>query len=228
MGGRGAYSFTYQVFGAGGKDIPLKLYATSAVNAGGVRDKGHEAAVERFRSLMLTQKVEYSAYVDNQGFMHALGSTQEVGRTRVASLTQLAKQKGVSAVIHNHPSSKGRWYGGSFSANDILFLGGAFYLTNGKINTIYATANEGTYKAVFTKQGVREKDIKRAMRKAESTMHGSIFRTKKKMWDTYHNAVKNELAPLGIEVSFTKNKKKFRKKGRKASTFIPVQIGQEL
>lgn len=44
----------------------------------------------------------------------------------------------------------------------------------------------------------------------------------------YHQAVKNELAPLGIDVSFTKDEKKNRKKGRKASTFIPVQIGQEL
>lgn len=100
-------------------------------------------------------------------------------------LSQLAHEKGITTLIHNHPHFGNRAYGGTFSKADITVAVKNYVATKGAVNTIKATAKEGTYIAVVTKniysKGVNKNKIARAAsRAAKNAWDGKTFSTKKK------------------------------------------------
>lgn len=102
MGGRGAYS--YSGGGGGAKNnTPLDAYAVASLNRGTAKGTTPDAAISRFREQLMDKKVEYSAYIDDAGYVHALGSTGKEGSTKIAPLSSVAKERGVSTIVHNHP-----------------------------------------------------------------------------------------------------------------------------
>lgn len=108
MGGRGAYS--YSGGGGGAKNnTPLDAYAVASLNRGTAKGTTPDAAISRFREQLMDKKVEYSAYIDDAGYVHALGSTGKEGSTKIAPLSSVAKERGVSTIVHNHPHGGVRW-----------------------------------------------------------------------------------------------------------------------
>lgn len=99
-------------------------------------------------------------------------------------LSQLAHEKGITTLIHNHPHFGNRAYGGTFSKADITVAVKNYVATKGAVNTIKATVKEGTYIAVVTKniysKGVNKNKIARAAsRAAKNAWDGKTFSTKK-------------------------------------------------
>lgn len=164
MGGRGTYSYSKNSSTSIGNGDPLTAYAVASLNKGSAKGTTVSSAINRFREQMMDKKVEYSAYIDNSGYIHALGSTNKEGSTKVAPVSAVAKEKGISTIIHNHPygTSDGRKWGGSFSEGDMAYIASAYANSGGKINRIIATAREGTYSAKVTKQVSREQVKKRS------------------------------------------------------------------
>ena len=122
-------------------------------------------------------------------------------------LSQFAHEKGITTVIHNHPHFGDRAYGGTFSAADIRNAFRNYVATKGAVNTIKATAKEGTYVAVVTKniynKRVTEGKIAAAADKAKArAWRGKTFSTKKAMWQAIHTETAKEMANLGINISF--------------------------
>lgn len=151
MGGRGSWSYSGQTSQAPGK--PLGAYAVATLNKGVAKGTTTESAISRFRDQLMDAKVEYSAFIDDLGYVHALGSTGDEGSTQVAPLTAVWNEKGVSTVIHNHPhgTSDGRKWGGPFSEGDMSYIANAHFLSGGKVNRMAAMSNEGTYSAIVRK-----------------------------------------------------------------------------
>lgn len=123
------------------------------------------------------------------------------------SLSQLAHEKGITTLIHNHPHFGNRAYGGTFSKADITVAVKNYVATKGVVNTIKATAKEGTYIAVVTKniynKRVTEDSIATAANKAETrAWRGKTFSTRKAMWQAIHTETAKEMANLGINISF--------------------------
>lgn len=82
-----------------------------------------------------------------------------------------------------------------------------YVATKGAVNTIKATAKEGTYVAVVTKniynKRVTEGKIAAAADKAKArAWRGKTFSTKKAMWQAIHTEIAKEMANLGINISF--------------------------
>ena len=210
MGGRGAYSYS------GGSSIsdstPLSAYAAASLNKGAAKGTTTEQAINRFREQMMDKKHEFSAYIDDAGYIHALGSTGKEGSTKVAPLSAVAHEKGVSTIIHNHPfggSDKRKW-GGPFAQGDLQYIAAAHRASGGKVKRIVATSNEGTYTAVV-KKGVSDKQVKAAAARAEKAVKGKKYQSEIAMWRAVNSAYTSEFAKIGIDISYKKQPKKSKK-----------------
>ena len=161
----------------------------------------------------MNQRYEYSAYIDDAGYIHALGSTGKEGSTKVAPLSAVAKEKGVSAIIHNHPfgGSDGRKWGGPLSGGDLEYVASAYQKSGGKVNRIIATSNEGTYTAKVTK-AVTRKQVNGAISRAEKTLKtGKKYQSEIAMWRAVNKAYTSEFAKIGINITFDSRPKKSKK-----------------
>lgn len=210
MGGRGAYS--YSGGGSIGDSTPLSSYAAASLNRGAAKGTTTEQAINRFREQMMDRKHEFSAYIDDAGYIHALGSTGKEGSTKVAPLSAIAHEKGISTVIHNHPfggSDKRKW-GGPFSQGDLQYIAAAHRASGGKVKRIVATSNEGTYTAVV-KKGVSDKQVKAAAARAEKAVKGKKYQSEIAMWRAVNSAYTSEFAKIGIDISYKKQPKKSKK-----------------
>ena len=219
MGGRGAFS--YSGGSSIGSSAPLSAYAVASLNKGVAKGTTVDAAINRFREQLMDAKVEYSAYVDDAGYIHSLGSTGQEGSTKVASLSTVAKEKGVSTIVHNHPhgGSDGRAWGGPFSEADLKYIASAYSLSNGKVNRIVATSNEGTYSAKVTKF-VTQSQVAKAAAKANSQVKGKTYQSEIAMWRAVNSAYTSEFAKIGINITFTgQNKKSSRLVTQKIGTY---------
>lgn len=208
MGGRGVYSYSGNSSGSI-DDTPLGMYAVASLNRGIADGTTTEAAIARFREQLMNKKVEYSAYIDDAGYVHSLGSTNREGETKVAPMSSIAKEKGVSTIIHNHPSGgeDGRKWGGPFSKEDLAFIASANLRSSGKINRMVATAREGTYSATVRKR-VSVRQAMRAAKRADDALKGKKFQSEKAMWNALNDAYTSEFAKIGIDITFTKQGKK--------------------
>lgn len=208
MGGRGSYSYS----GGGSnrrQSAPLSAFAVASLNRGTAGGTTTEAAIGRFREQLMDAKVEYSAYIDDQGFVHSLGSTGKEGSTKVAPLSSIANEKGVSTIVHNHPhgGSDGRKWGGPFSEADLSYIASSHELTGGKVSRMVATSNEGTYSAIV-KKAVSQSRVRRAASRADSAVSGRKFQSEKAMWRAVNDAYTSEFGRIGIDITFTPQKKK--------------------
>lgn len=208
MGGRGAYSYSKGMQG-GRRKANLSAYAVASLNSGVAGGTTTEAAIDRFREQMMDEKYEYSAYVDDAGYVHALASTGREGSTGVAPLASVANETGISTVVHNHPSggSDGRVWGGPFSEADLAYIASAHAATNGKVNRMVATSREGTYSARVTKP-VTQRQVHNAASTAEGSLSGSKFQSEISMWGAVNKAYTSEFAKIGISITFTKQPKR--------------------
>lgn len=210
MGGRGAYS--YSGGGSVRDSTPLSAYAAASLNRGAAKGTTTEQAINRFREQMMDRKHEFSAYIDDAGYIHALGSTGKEGSTKVAPLSAIAHEKGVSTIIHNHPfggSDKRKW-GGPFSQGDLQYIAAAHRASAGKVKRIVATSNEGTYTAVV-KKGVSDKQVKAAAARAEKVVKGKKYQSEIAMWRAVNSAYTSEFAKIGIDISYKKQPKRSKK-----------------
>lgn len=220
MGGRGAYSYSGNAGGVA-DNTPLSAYAVASLNKGTAGGTTVEAAVERFREQLMNQKYEHSAYIDDSGYIHALGSTGKEGSTKVASLSAVAKEKGVSTIIHNHPfgGSDGRKWGGPLSGGDLQYVASAYQKSGGKVNRIIATSNEGTYSAKVTR-AVTQKQVKTAISRAEKSLkNGKVYQSEIAMWRAVNKAYTSEFAKIGVNITFESRSKKSKK-------LVTQKIGQ--
>ncbi len=127
--------------------------------------------------------------------------------TGVMPLSQLAHEKGITTLIHNHPHFGNHAYGGTFSKVDVTVAVKNYVATKGVVNTIKATTKEGTYIAVVTKniynKRVTEDSIAAAANKVKTrAWRGKTFSTRKAMWQAIHTETAKEMANLGINISF--------------------------
>lgn len=207
MGGSGAYSYSG---GSSSKDTSvLSAYAVASLNRGVAGGTSVEAAVGRFREQLMDKKHEYSAYIDDAGYLHALGSTGKEGSTKVAPLSAIAHEKGVSSIIHNHPfgGSDGRKWGGPFSQADLEYIASAYNASNGSVKRIIATSNEGTYSAVVTKS-VSNKSVRSAAKRADASVRGKKYQSEIAMWRAVNSAYTSEFAKIGINITYEKQPKR--------------------
>lgn len=211
MGSRGTYSFTatqrHMV-----ADEELDAFAVASLNVGTAKGTTPDKAIERFRQQLMNESVEYSAYLDSNGYFHALGSIGNEGETAIASLKTVANEKGITTIVHNHPhgGSDNRKWGGPFSKDDLIVLAQKNATSGGKIIQMVATAREGTYKAKIKKK-VTSSQVEKAAKKAEKSIENKPYWSEKGMWKLIHNAYSKEFDKIGIKISFEKQRKK---KGR--------------
>ena len=208
MGGRGSFSASGRMQGGSKSNDPLNAYAVASLNKGIASGTTREQATARFREQLMNERYEYSAYIDNNGYIHSLGSVGKEGSTKVAPMSTIAKEKNVSTVIHNHPhgGSDGRKWGGPLSEADLSYITSAYNVSGGKINTMIATAREGTYSARVTKR-VANKQFKNAIKKAEASLSGKKYQSEGGMWKAINKAYTSEFAKIGVIISFTKQTK---------------------
>lgn len=212
MGGRGAYSYN----ASGAKPIassdPLTAYAVASLNRGAAKGTTVDSAIDRFREQLMNEKVEYSAYIDDAGYIHALGSMNKEGSTKVAPLSAVAKERGISTVIHNHPygGSDGRKWGGPFSEGDISYIASMYAASKGKVNRIVATSNEGTYSAVVTRP-LSQKQVRAAAKRADAAVRGKKYQSEIAMWRAVNSAYTSEFGKLGVNITFSPQKKQNEK-----------------
>ena len=218
MGGRGVYSYSENSGGAI-RDTSLGKYAVASLNRGTAAGTTTEAAIARFREQLIDKKAEYSAYIDDAGYVHSLGSTNKEGETSVAPLSTVAKEKGVSTVIHNHPHGgrDGRKWGGPFSEDVLVFVVDAYSGTGGKVKRMVATACEGTYSAKVRKN-VSVKQARAAAERADRDVRGKIFQSEKAMWNAANHAYTSEFAKIGIDITFSPQ-------GKKTGKLITKKLG---
>lgn len=207
MGGRGAYSYN------GGGSIKnsqtLSAYAVASLNKGTAKGTTVDDAIDRFRQQLMNEKHEYSAYIDDAGYIHALGSTGKEGSTKVAPISATAHEKGVSTIIHNHPfgGSDGRKWGGPFSQGDLEYIAAAYGASGGNIKRIIATSNEGTYSAVVTKS-VSNSAVRAAARRADASVRGKKYQSEIAMWRAVNSAYTSEFGKIGINITYEKQSKR--------------------
>lgn len=207
MGGRGAYSYSGN--GSVKNSAPLSAYAVASLNKGAHKGTTVESAIARFREQLMNSKYEYSAYVDDAGYIHSLGSTGKEGSTKVAPLSSIANEKGVTTIVHNHPfgGSDGRKWGGPLSHGDLAYVASVYNATGGKLNRIVATSNEGTYSAIVRKR-VTQRQVSRAASRADAAVKGKKYQSEIAMWRAVNAAYTSEFAKIGIEITYTKQPKK--------------------
>lgn len=217
MGGRGVSSFSSNKSKSANDLISFDEYAVASLNKGTTKGTSWETAIERFANQLYDEKVEYSAYIDNNGYIHALASTQEKGETGVIPISKLKNEKGVETVIHNHPHNENRLYGGGFSGDDYSYIADAYNRTNGQVKFMVATSNEGIYVArVLKRTDVDnvEDAHKRAVKKTDKAAESIRKRTKgktteekeksfqKNYWKVYNDNCTKELEEVGIYTMF--------------------------
>lgn len=207
MGGRGVYSFGGNS-GSVSNGQPLKAYAVAALNSGTAGGTSVESAIERFREQTVSEKYEYSAYIDSAGYIHSLASESSEDGTRLAPLGTVSKEVGIIAVTHNHPSAAGtsRKWGGPLSDDDYYALYNTYRQSGGNVTRMVATAREGTYQARIMKP-VTRKQISNAIKNATGTLKGSKRQSEWAMWKAVHDTYSKEFAKIGIEVQFAKQRK---------------------
>ena len=207
MGGRGNYSYSSNNTSVASSE-PLPAYAAASLNRGIAGGTTTDSAINRFRDQMMDKKVEYSAYIDDRGYVHALGSTVKEGSTAVAPISAVAKEKGISTIVHNHPdgTSDGRKWGGPFSSADLSYIASAYSQSNGNINRMVATAKEGTYSAVV-KKPVSQLKVGSAAKAADAKVKGMKFQSEKAMWREVNKAYTEEFSKIGIDITYTPQKK---------------------
>lgn len=208
MGGRGAYSYSASKLEVE-DNTPLSAYAVASLNRGTAGGTTPAAAISRFRKQLMNKKVEYSAFLDDSGYFHALGSTGKEGSTKVAPLSAVANEKGVSTIVHNHPhgGSDGRKWGGPLSGGDLKYVAAAYTASKGKVNRIVATSNEGTYSARVTRK-VTKRQVNGAIRRADNLLSGKKFQSEKAMWRATNDAYAAEFGKIGIAISFEPARKR--------------------
>lgn len=218
MGGRGVYSYSGNS-GEAIDDTSLGKYAVASLNRGTAAGTTTEAAIARFREQLMDKKVEYSAYIDDAGYVHSLGSTNKEGETLVAPLSTVAKEKGVSTVIHNHPhgGKDGQKWGGPFSEDDLVFIADAYSRTGGKVNRMVATAREGTYSAKVRKN-VSVEQASAAAKRANRDLKGKRFQSERALWDAVNHAYTSEFAKIGIDITFSPQ-------GKRTGKLITKKLG---
>lgn len=209
MGGRGAYSYSSVERNDSSGAEPLSAYAVAAINRDISRGTNPEAAIARFRENMMDENVEYSAYIDDYGYAHALASAGDAHSTQMAPLNEIAHERAVSRIIHNHPGV-GRKWGGPLSDADIQTLVQGYNYTKGRINAIVATAREGTYSARMTRP-VTHFEVDTAINKAKQTAYKRKYTSEMAMWRGVHNAYASELGKIGIELTFNEGRRKRRR-----------------
>lgn len=207
MGGRGSYSYSSSRQQA--RSAPLGAFAVAQLNSGTAAGTTVQSAIGRFRERMMDEKVEYSAYIDDAGYVHALASTGREGSTGVAPLSAIANERGVSTVIHNHPhgGSDGRKWGGPFSEADLSFISSAYAASGGRVNRMVATAREGTYQAMVTRK-VTQRQVRDAASRAEASLRGKKFQSEIGMWRAVNDAYTSEFGKIGIKITYDKQKKR--------------------
>jgi hypothetical protein len=207
VGGRGSYSYSGKRSAKDGST--LSAYAVASLNRGAAGGTTVESAIDRFREQLMDNRYEHSAYIDDAGYVHALGSTGKEGSTRVAPLSSVAHEKGVSTIIHNHPhgGSDGRKWGGPLSGGDLEYIASAYNMSGGRVKRIVATSNEGTYSALVTKS-VSGKAVRSAVKRADATVRGRKYQSEIAMWRAVNKAYTSEFAKIGIEISYEKQPKK--------------------
>lgn len=210
MGGRGAFSYSGNKR-SNKSSKPLNAYAVASLNTGVASGTTTDAAIDRFREQLMGAKVEYSGYIDNAGYIHALGSTNQKGSTKVAPLSATTKESGVSTVIHNHPHGNGRIWGGPFSQADLAYIVSAHRSSNGSINRIIATSNEGIYSAKVTKS-VSDRQVSLAAKRADKAVSGKKYQSELSMWRAVNSAYTTEFAKIGVDITYTKKNAKSNKK----------------
>lgn len=207
MGGRGAYSFSSMP--SISSSAPLNAYAVASLNRGAASGTTVEAAIGRFREQLMNEKVEYSAYIDEAGYVHALASMNNEGSTKIAPASAIAKEKGVTTIIHNHPhgGSDGRKWGGPFSEADLAYIANAYAGSGGRLNRMVATAREGTYSAKVTKK-VTQSQVHAAASRAEASLKGKKYQSEIAMWRAVNKAYTSEFGKIGIKITYDKQKKR--------------------
>lgn len=91
MGGRGSYSYSGKRSAKDGST--LSAYAVASLNKGTAGGTTVESAIARFREQLMDNRYEHSAYIDDAGYVHALGSTGNEGSTRVAPLSAVPMKR---------------------------------------------------------------------------------------------------------------------------------------
>lgn len=71
MGGRGSYSYSGKRSAKDGST--LSAYAVASLNKGTAGGTTVESAIARFREQLMDNRYEHSAYIDDAGYVHALG-----------------------------------------------------------------------------------------------------------------------------------------------------------
>lgn len=224
MGGRGSYSYSSGSDRDGGgskskENVPLSLYAVASLNSGIAKGTTPEAAIERYRQQLMSSDVEYSAWVDDAGYVHSLASVGKAGSTRVVPFYKMPNETGISTVVHNHPADKQRLYGGTFSQADLSYLATYFNASGGKVKKIVATAREGTYTAVATKALKKYANsplslasaVNSAEKRVNKSLSGKTWTSKKAKWAAIHEAVAREYGKIGFDISYQPQKKASRK-----------------
>jgi hypothetical protein len=207
MGGRGSYSITGYgdggVGGGGTLGAPLPAYAVASLNRDTAKGTTPEAAIQRFREQLMNQKYEYSAFVDDAGYVHSMTSAGKEGSTGIAPLASVAKEKGVSTIVHNHPhgGSDGRKWGGCLSGTDLETAATMYRLTGGKVNKIVATSNEGTYIATV-KKSIPSKTVKATVEKARTAAKKKEYGSELAMWRGLSDSYTKAFAKVGISIEF--------------------------
>lgn len=128
-------------------------------------------------------------------------------------MSVVAKEKGISTIIHNHPfgGSDGRKWGGPLSDKDLQYAASAYRRSGGKINRIIATSNEGTYSAKITKNVTSEQVNSAIARANKSLKNGKVYQSEIAMWRAVNNAYTSEFAKIGIDIVFQPTSKKTSK-----------------
>lgn len=195
-----------------GKLSSLDPYAIGSLNTGISKGTTYDDAVQRFREQLIKQKNEFSAYVDESGYIHALASSGTKDHTGVLPSSNVKNEKGITTIIHNHPHFGGRIYGGTFSEDDLQYVVREFAISRGKINTIIATAKEGIYTARVSKN-VSERALSNAYSRAEKAVKNKRYLTRKAAWADFHGALAKEMGKknIGIQLSFSNNATKKNK-----------------
>lgn len=156
---------------------------------------------------MMGEGVEYSAYIDDKGYVHALASNRREGESSLAPVSAIEKESGVSTVIHNHPhgGSDGRKWGEPLSEADLRNIAAKYRASGGKIYRMVATSREGIYTAVVTKN-VKDYKVRLAAAKADNEIRSgrNKYSSELAMWKAVQAAYKKEFAKLGIKLSFSK------------------------
>lgn len=211
MGGRGSYSYSASMMSSsiGSDSEPLGAYAVASLNRGTAAGTTVDDAIDSFRQQLMGEKVEYYAYIDDAGYIHALGSSGSEGATQVAPLSAIAHESNVSTIVHNHPfgTSDGRTWGGPLSEGDLRYIVSAYNQTGGQINRIVATSNEGTYSAVVTRP-VTTSQVSSAAARASSSVSGRTYQSERAMWRAVNDAYTSEMGRIGISITYTEQRKR--------------------